>query len=111
MLALLIALAASSGISGTVATAPTCPVERLPPDPSCAPRRLAGAEVTVVRRHRRVATTHSDSDGRFRLSLAPGRYVVRASTGHALPRPETRVVRVRRGKVARVRMVLDSGIR
>jgi Carboxypeptidase regulatory-like domain len=111
VLALLIALAASSGISGTVATAPNCPVERYPPDPSCAPRRLAGATVTALRHHRRVATTHSDSNGRFRLSLAPGRYVLRASMGRALPRPESRVVRVTRGRVAHVRFVLDSGIR
>jgi len=111
VLALLIALAASSGISGTVSTAPTCPVERYPPDPSCAPRRLAGARVTASRHHKRVATTRSDSKGRFRLTLAPGRYLVRASMGCTLPRPESRVVTVTRGKVARVQLVLDSGIR
>lgn len=111
MLALLIALAASSGISGTVSTAPTCPVEQYPPDPACAPRRLAGATVTASRHHKRVATTHSDSKGRFRLTLAAGRYVVRASNGSSLPRPESRVVTVQRGKVARVHLVLDSGIR
>jgi len=35
-------LPASGGVSGTVLFSPVCPVERVPPDPACAPRPGAG---------------------------------------------------------------------
>jgi Carboxypeptidase regulatory-like domain len=114
VIALLVALAAApSGVSGLTLTSPTCPVERYPPDPVCAPRRLPDALVVARRSddRRRVASTRSDENGRFSLRLRAGRYTLRASRGHSLPRPATELVTVHTGKVARVRLVLDSGIR
>jgi hypothetical protein len=37
-----------TGIAGTATAGPTCPVEKTPPDPSCAPRPVVGA-VLIIR--------------------------------------------------------------
>ena len=104
-----------SGIAGRVLAGPTCPVERVPPDPQCAPRPLA-ARVRIVR------TGHpgsrwvvgSGSDGRFRVALAPGRYTVTplARRGSPFPRPgPPQTVTVRTGRYTRVTVTYDTGIR
>lgn len=35
-------------VTGTVTAGPVCPVERIPPDPRCAPRPVAGAAVVAT---------------------------------------------------------------
>ena len=53
------------------------PVERNPPDPSCAPRRVAGA--TIIIRDpsgSQVAAAITAADGAFFVALPPGAYVV-----------------------------------
>jgi hypothetical protein len=55
---------------------PTCPVERVPPDPACAPFPVAGAEV-VVRdaTGREVTRLLTNADGHAHTSLPTGTYV------------------------------------
>ena len=56
---------------------PVCPVERNPPDPSCAPRPVAGA--TIVIRDGlggQVAAAVSGADGAFFVAVGAGDYVV-----------------------------------
>ena len=61
-----------------------------------------------------VMTTSSAADGRFRIRLAPGTYVVQGlpRSGSPLPRPPgaMRVV-VRRGHFASITITYDTGIR
>src|SRR3954452_3234914 len=73
------ALGAGSGIRGRVTSSPTCPVERMPPDPQCAPRGFV-ARVRVRRQsdHHVVTRITTRSDGRFQIALRPGRYLVSA---------------------------------
>jgi hypothetical protein len=104
----------SSGISGRVMEGPTCPVERVPPDPKCAPRPLAA----TLRVHRVGSRTgvlvHSGSDGRFRVRLAPATYVVKPlpQARSAFPRPPAAsTVRVRTGHFTNVSIMYDTGIR
>ena len=65
----------SEAVSGRATASPTCPVERNPPDPACAPRPVAGAVLVIQTSAgaevRRVTT---DMNGRFSVSLAPGAY-------------------------------------
>ena len=62
-------------VTGKVTAGPVCPVERVPPDPSCAPRPVAGALLIVqTTAGREVARTTSATDGTFHLNLAPGGY-------------------------------------
>jgi hypothetical protein len=62
-------------VSGKVTAGPICPVEREPPDPSCAPRPVAGAVLIVqTTGGREVTRTTSAADGTFHVFLAPGAY-------------------------------------
>jgi hypothetical protein len=90
-------------------------VERVPPDPGCAPRPLA-ASLRLTRRgsvawHRIV---RSGTDGRFRVDLGSGRYTVTplARAGSAFPRPgPAQTVTVRAGHYTRITVTYDTGIR
>jgi len=72
---------ATATVTGTALAGPTCPVERIPPDPNCAPRPVPGAllKVTDASGHE-VAQATTDSAGHFRFNLAPGSY-------HLAPQP------------------------
>jgi hypothetical protein len=118
VLVLLVAVPASgsgTGIGGRVTSSPTCPVERYPPDPQCAPRGVR-AQIRVRRAsdRRLLKTITTRSDGRFSISLRRGRYLVgaRPAAGGSLPRcPSAKTVRVTSGHVTRVPISCDSGIR
>ncbi len=71
----------AGAVTGNVTAGPVCPVERVPPDPSCGPRPVAGALLIVqTTAGREVARTTSAADGTFHLTLAPGAY-------HLVPQP------------------------
>jgi len=65
----------SQVVSGRATASPTCPVERNPPDPACAPRPVGGA-VLVIQTAAGVAVLRvtTDQNGRFSVALAPGGY-------------------------------------
>jgi hypothetical protein len=98
-----------------VVAAPTCPVERVPPFPGCAPRPLA-ASLLIHRGGSGAPGTrvHSGADGRFRVRLSPGRYVVQAmaQTGSPFPRPPApETVTVHPHRFTTVTITYDTGIR
>jgi hypothetical protein len=63
------------GVAGTVVAGPSCPVVTVPPDPSCAERPVADAELVVTTLDgAEVASTTSDEAGFFAVRLAPGAY-------------------------------------
>ena len=92
---------------------PVCPVERNPPDPSCAPRPVAGA--TIVIRDGlggQVAAAVSGADGAFFVAVGAGDYVmdplpVEGLLGTAPQQPAT----VMDGAVTVVQLDYDTGIR
>jgi hypothetical protein len=109
--------AAAPGPTGsltlTLTAGPTCPVERVPPDPNCAPRPVAGAEVIVLTLDgREVGRPKSDAAGKIRLTLPQGRYIIRPkSSANGLPSaPEEVVVDVGAAAVD-VALGYDTGIR
>ena len=79
--------AAATGIVVTARAGPVCPVERVPPDPACAPRPVVGATIRVAD-----ATGHfagaivTDAAGTGSLALAPGDYVVTSDPAGGLMR-------------------------
>ena len=104
-----------AGIEGKIVAGPTCPVERVPPDPRCAPRPLAATlRIHPAGRRTPAETVRSGRDGRFKVRLAPGLYVVDAlgRRGSPLPHPPAaRDVRVRVRRFTRVTITYDTGIR
>jgi hypothetical protein len=62
----------SATITGRLVAGPTCPVETDPPDPECAPRVVADAEIVARLPDGAEIRARSGEDGRFRLVLPPG---------------------------------------
>lgn len=104
----------SSGVFGRVFVGPICPVERIPPDPNCAERPLqTDLALTTYDGSRTVKLFSSDADGQFRISVAPGSYVIRPAPGApSLPAcSETEVLVVRVNSYTESTVHCDSGIR
>jgi hypothetical protein len=104
---------ASSGITGRVVLGPTCPVER--EDTPCPDRPFAGARLRITERETGdvAASVTADEQGRFRVPLAPGEYVVDAepTEGRPLPFAKPVDVTVRPGEYTNVTLAFDTGIR
>jgi hypothetical protein len=98
-----------SGVRGKVLYGPTCPVER--PGERCVRPYEAALRIRRQTTHELVATVRSGKDGRFRVRLAPGRYVIVPVSGHPYPQASPRRVGVRRHRFTRVTIRFDSGIR
>ena len=98
----------ASGIVGRVMIGPTCPVER--PGQSCVRPYATNIKVLGAARHHPVMTFESTSDGRFRVALSPGRYILEDEKP-GLPRLSPRAVTVHRSVFTRVVLMFDSGLR
>jgi len=101
-----------SGIEGLVSIGPQCPVMEV--GVPC-PDRPYQAEIKVLEAvsGRVVATFESGVDGRFRVDLPPGRYVL--DPGEPLlvdePRAEKITIDVEAGGYTEVTVRFDSGVR
>lgn len=102
----------TSGVRGTVLLGPTCPVERMPPDPACADKPYA-TTITVRREGSSAAfaTGKSDVSGAFEFSLPPGSYTLTASGGTTLPRCSPVEVTVGASGYVTADISCDTGIR
>lgn len=101
----------ASGVRGTVMLGPTCPVERMPPDPQCADKPYA-TTVTARRASGTVAgSVRSLADGTFTLALPAGTYTLSASGGQTLPRCADTSVTVPKAGYATTSISCDTGIR
>jgi hypothetical protein len=102
-----------TGIGGTATAGPVCPVEKIPPDPSCAPRPVGGA-VVVIRDGAGVEITRATTaaDGTYFVELAPGTHGVEAQpvTG-LMGTPASQSVTVSEGATSTVDLGYDTGIR
>ena len=104
----------ATGVRGVVAAGPTCPVVTDPPDPACAERPVAGAELVFTNAEGvEVARTTSAADGSFFVELAPGGYRVTAEPVEGLmgtPAPQD--VEVVAGQpMTELQVSYDTGIR
>lgn len=102
----------NSGVRGTVSLGPTCPVERIPPDPQCAERPYA----TTIDVHRTgssslFATGKSDANGAFEFSLPPGSYTITAGGSKMLPRCNPVTISVGASGYVTTTISCDTGIR
>jgi hypothetical protein len=97
----------------TLTAGPVCPVERIPPDPNCAPRPVAGAEVVVLAADgREVGRPKSDAAGQIRLTLPQGRYIIRpVSAAGGLPSAPGEVIVDVGAAPVEVGLGYDTGIR
>lgn len=105
-------LSGPSGVSGRTVVSPTCPVEQTA-SPCPARPTQAAVEARRPRSPEIVGHTVSGRDGYFRLTLAPGTYVltVKTSPPALMPRPKQVTVTVSPHEFTQVTVHLDSGIR
>jgi hypothetical protein len=102
-----------TGMLVTAVAGPVCPVERVPPDPACAPRPVAGAVVDIIDaggvQDRQVVL---DATGQQFVELVPGEYrVVAQSAEGFMNAPEVQRVSIEDGRVTEVTFTFDTGIR
>lgn len=103
-----------SGVAGRVHLGPQCPVET--EGDRCADEPAAASRVTVAKQlpgdsysgGEVVARTTTDSDGSYRVAVAPGEYVVTADAGMSC---ELMDARVTTGAYTTVDIPCDTGIR
>lgn len=101
-----------SGVRGTVLLGPTCPVERIPPDPACAEKPYATAIVVYrVGSQSVFVMGNSDTNGMFKFSLPPGSYTLEAKNGKVFPRCAQVSVDVPASGYASTAISCDTGIR
>jgi hypothetical protein len=107
-----IANLSGSGISGKIVLGPTCPVERIPPDPACAPK---GYQATVIVKsndgQKEISRFTSQADGSFSVNLPPGTYLLVPISTAVYPRGLEQTVIVEKNKYTDVTISFDSGIR
>lgn len=103
---------ASSGVQGQVLAGPQCPVVR--EGSPCPDRPIrATIDVRTPDSDELVTTFSSSDDGRFRVALPPGDYVIvpRPAPSFALSAGAPQTVAVRDGQWTEVTIEYDTGIR
>jgi hypothetical protein len=107
------ALPDASGIRGIATAGPTCPVVTDPPDPGCADRSIAGAEILVLAMDgSEVARIVTGADGSFGVELAPGAYrLVPQPVEGLMGTAAEQTIRVEAGAPAAIVISYDTGIR
>ena len=99
-------------IRGQVLLGPICPVERIPPDPKCAPKPfITTIDILTNLTSSPKSSVATDASGRFALSLDPGTYVLRARSSSTYPRCSDLPVKVFARKAQSVIINCDTGIR
>lgn len=100
-------------VLGQVLLGPTCPVERNPPDPACAPRPYA-ATFGISKNleiPRAFMTVLSSASGTFRVALPAGEYLFYPEATAVYPRCSQTLVEVAAGKSSSIVINCDTGIR
>jgi hypothetical protein len=98
----------TSGVEGQVSIRPVRSVERK----GVPNQRPYQARITVLDpAGREVAVVDSDAEGKFRMALPPGTYVLRPESSGLYPRASEQRVEVSQNRVTRVEIVYDSGMR
>ena len=100
-----------SGIDGLVTIGPICPVLR--EDTPCPDEPFLATIVIEDESGNGVTRVDSDESGRFRLNLAPGRYILvpQSPNPGAPPFASEQEVEVRADAFTQVTIAYDSGIR
>ncbi len=99
-----------SGVRGTVTIGPTCPVERIPPDPNCADRAYQ-TNFIITSGGTPVAEVSSNAQGKFEKALPPGSYSITPARQNTLPRGSSQDFVVLPGQFTNIEIQFDSGIR
>jgi hypothetical protein len=96
-------------LTGKVTLSPTCPVERIPPDPSCAPKGFA--TLLDITRGTFFVEVHTDAAGKFLMHLPPGTYNITHRSNSIYPNCEKTSAEVKANATTTLNISCDTGIR
>jgi hypothetical protein len=97
------------GIAGTVLAGPQCPVERA--DSPCPDLPIQATVVVSDPSGHVVTKVDSTAEGRFSVSVDPGTYTLTVEGLAGIQSAKPVEVSVSEGRVARVTVLVDTGIR
>lgn len=104
----------NSNLTISASAGPTCPVERVPPDPACADRPVADALVTANPLAGNSVSGHTDATGTVALDVPAGIYLLTGSSSTVGFTDSTSagvILAVGANGVARIAFSFDTGIR
>ena len=98
-----------SGIEGQVFIGPICPVVQVGQE---CPDQPYQAVLTVNNlKGERIVQVQTDKDGRFKIPLVPGEYILHPESPNTMPYASEQTFTVEAGKFTQVTVNYDSGIR
>ena len=102
---------ADSGIAGQVFLGPVCPVVQL--NNPCPDRPYQASLTSLTSSGRKVTSVTTDTEGRFRVALAPGNYTLHPEKPANSPMPfaAEQTFSVIAAQFTQVKVTYDSGIR
>ena len=102
----------TSGIEGQVLIGPNCPVVG-PNDPDCADKPYQATLTVLNASGQKVTQFTTDIDGKFRINLNPGDYILHPESpnGISLPAAQEQPFTVIAGQFTQLTVSYDSGIR
>jgi len=107
-------LATPVAVTGRVLLGPTCPVQRIPPDPNCADKPYQAFVRALAANspdNAPFATTETDKNGAYKLMLPSGDYVLSAVSGKVFPRCTAVNITVKPDLASEIDLYCDTGIR
>ncbi|NJC97120.1 MAG: carboxypeptidase regulatory-like domain-containing protein [Anaerolineae bacterium] len=99
----------NSGIEGQVFIGPMCPVVR--EGEECPDEPYQAALTVNSLTGERIVQVQTDEEGRFRIPLPPGEYILHPESPNRLPFAGDQTVTVVEGSFTQVTVNYDSGIR
>jgi len=98
-----------SGMEGQVLIGPMCPVVQ---EGQECPDQPYQATLTVKSLNgRKIAQVQTDEQGHFKISLAPGEYILHPESPNVMPSASEQTFFVEAGKFTQIIVNYDSGIR
>lgn len=98
-----------SGIEGQVFIGPMCPVVQ--EGQECADQPYQALLTVLSPDGREIVQVQTDEQGRFKIPLAPGEYILRPESPDVLPFASEQPFVVEAGRFTQITVTYDSGIR
>jgi hypothetical protein len=102
-------LPTDSGVEGQVWIGPTCPVVQEGMD--CADKPYQAILTVNSPNGREIAQVQTDEQGRFKIPLAPGDYILHPESPNVMPFAAEQLFVVEAGTFTKIVVNYDSGIR
>jgi hypothetical protein len=99
----------TSGVEGQVFIGPVCPVVQ--PGQDCADKPYQATLVVNSPNGREIAKVQTDMEGRFKIPLEPGEYILHPESPNVMPFAAEQAFVVEAGRFTKVKITYDSGIR